>query len=120
MADSKRAAAEEEYVLPVPPFDAEAYVRREVVNARATIVLAIYGTVLGQLSVVVPALVPSSGNILIVPILLLGFPASKNLLAATGVDTSGWDKKTWAGHIAVLFFTWLAAWILFLNKPFSN
>ncbi|MCA1813107.1 MAG: hypothetical protein LC624_04035 [Halobacteriales archaeon] len=42
----------------------------------------------------------------------------RGVLENTGVPVGGWDKKSWAGNIAILFFTFLAAWILFQNPPF--
>ncbi|HEV8360838.1 MAG TPA: hypothetical protein VGR28_10330 [Candidatus Thermoplasmatota archaeon] len=118
MAESKRAPAEEEYELPVPAFDAEAYVAKELAMARASVVLALYGLVLGMiggwLAILLRNTVASLG------VFFFGLTAIKGVLEMTGVPTKDWDRKAWAGHIAVLFFTWLAAWIIFMNAPFSS
>lgn len=127
MAESKRAAATdaETWDLPIPPFDAEAYVRKEAVGSRATLVLAIYGVLLGQLG----ALLPNVGgplafmkgnNVASLGIFFFGLVGLQGLLEVCGVSTKEWDRKTWAGHVIVLFFTWLAAWILFQNPPFLH
>lgn len=122
MAESKRADAEAKADLPVPPFDAEGYVAKELVNTRATIVLALYGLLLGQVSgLLVQFLDPSGRNMVPgVAVLLFGYVGIKGVLEVTGVAYQDWDRKTWAGHVLILFFTWLAAWILTMNAPFTS
>lgn len=116
MAESKRAEPEEKYELPVPPFDAEAFVRKEVINARATVVLALFGLLLGQLGAIAAFMLKNP--VASVAILLFGLTAVKGVLEVCGASVEGWDRKTWAGHLAVLFFTWLATWVLLQNPPF--
>lgn len=116
MAESKRADPEEKYDLPVPPFDAPAYVRKEVIGARATIVLALFGVILGQLGAIVAFQLKNP--VASVAILLFGLTAVKGVLEVCGVNAADWDKKQWAGHLAVLIFTWLAVWVLVQNPPF--
>lgn len=119
MAESKRAEAEEKYELPVPPFDADAYVRRETIGARASVVLAIYGLLLGQLGGIV-AFVMHNNNVMVVglAVFFFGLVGLQGLLEAAGVPTKEWDRKTWLGHGGLLFFAWLASLILFQNAPF--
>lgn len=118
MAESKRADPEEKYELPVPPFDAPAYVRKEVIGARATVVLAIFGVLLGQVGTIVAFYLRNP--VASVAILLFGLTAVKGVLEVCGISVEGWDKKQWLGHVAVLVFTWLAVWVLLQNPPFMT
>lgn len=120
MAESKRAAAAdaETWDLPVPPFDADAYVRKEVTGSRATLVLALYGVLLGQIGSIVAFSLKN--NVASLGIFFFGLVGVQGLLEACGVPAKEWDRKTWAGHVIMLFFTWLAAWIVFQNAPFLN
>lgn len=120
MAESKREAPEEKYELPVPPFDADAYVAKEVINTRATIVLALFGVLLGVVSnILVFALDSAGANKLPgVAVLLFGLVAVKGVLETCGVDATEWGRKDWLTHGAVLFFTWLSVWVLLQNPPF--
>ena len=116
MAESKRAETEEKYDLPVPPFDAPAYVAKEKIAARATVVLAIYGLLLGQLAAIFMLTFQNAVSSL--GVFLFGLVALKAVLELTHIDYAGWDRKGWAGHILLLFFTFLAAWVVFSNPPF--
>ena len=116
MAESKRAETEEKYELPVPPFDAKAYVAKEMINARATIVLGLLGVLLGTLGSIAHH---SLGNqVASLAVFLLGTTAVKGLLETCGVSYAEWDRKTWAGHLFLMLFTWLAVWVLLQNPPF--
>lgn len=118
MAESKRAEAEESYELPVPPFDAPAYVAKEGSQARATVVLAVLGVLLGQVGALLHLLLKNP--VASLGVFFFGLTAVKGVLEVTGVSTKAWDRKTWAANIALLLFTWLAAWIVFLNEPFVS
>jgi len=113
---SEMASEGEGYEVPVPPFDAETYVRTEVINARASIVLVLLGLLIGEVSAVLQTMLQNA--LAAFTPLLLGFVGVKGVLELMGVDHSGWDRKAWLGHGAVLFFTWLMAWVLFQNEPF--
>lgn len=116
MAESKRAAAADDAVKLDVQFDPEAHVRRELVNTRAAIVLALFGLFLGQVGAIVAVLL--NNQVASLGVFFLGMTAVKGVLEVTGVGTSEWDRKTWAGHVMLCFFTWLAGWILFQNAPF--
>jgi uncharacterized membrane protein YfcA len=117
MAESKRASAADDVHLDVK-FDAQDYVRKELLNTRAAIVLAIYGVLLGQLGAIVATLFQN--QVASLGVFFLGLTAVKGVLQVTGVAADEWDRKTWAGHIALVFFAWLAAWILLQNAPFVS
>lgn len=42
------------------------------------------------------------------------------LMRFTGIDTSKFKRKDWLGHGSIVFFSWLAFWILLLNAPFAD
>jgi hypothetical protein len=116
MAESKRADPEGKYEFPVPPFDAQAYVQKELLNARASLILALFGVLLGTLGSMAHFYL--NNPVASLAIFLLGTTAVKDLLKTCGADPEGWERKNWAGHIALLFFTWLSVWVLLQNPPF--
>jgi uncharacterized membrane protein HdeD (DUF308 family) len=117
MAESKRAPAEEPVELDVK-FDAEAYVRRELINARAAVVLVIYGVLLGDVGTLLSASLRN--QVAALGVFFLGMTAVKGVLEVCGVSTGAWDRKAWAGHVGIVFFTFLAAWVLLQNPPFVS
>jgi hypothetical protein len=53
-------------------------------------------------------------------VLVAGFGTMKILFSTMKIDLSKFTKKTWLGHSAWFFFTFLAIWILLINPPFTD
>ncbi len=100
-----------------PEFDEVGYMRKEIENAKISIVViawAIVGAILFYLFY--------AYQLAVVGFLLglLVFGALYFLLPLLGLPIHGFKRKDWASHAMVYFFSWLAFTILLLNPPFGD
>ncbi|MBI4393035.1 MAG: hypothetical protein HY556_04445 [Euryarchaeota archaeon] len=110
-----------EYEFPMPVFDEEAFHLRENASAKISIVGVGLGAVLGIVAAYAqPLLTRGDPRLWFLGLVffLAGAAAIRPLVHLIGVDTAKMKGKDWLGHMATIFFTFLAAWILFSNPPF--
>ncbi len=100
-----------------PKFDREAFLTKEIRDAKISYLSLGLAGLLALLSLIVAAKVHVGLAVLI------GFtgPISLRwLIPAIGIDTSEFERKNWMGPGLVTFFVWLGMCILFTNPPFQD
>ena len=119
MAKSKREENEEagDYEFQLPPFDEKAFIRREVLGARASFVAVGIGLVGGILATVAYFLTGRDValwyvGMLVVIATALAFP---RVLRAMSFPEELTTLKATFGSIFMAFFTGLAVWMLGVN-----
>ncbi len=114
---ARRKRKEDVPVWEPPEFDEVGYMRKEIENAKISVVViawAVVGAILVYLFYEL--------ELAIVGFLLglLVFGALYFLLPMLGLPIHGFKRRDWASHAMVYFFSWLAFSILLLNAPFSD
>jgi len=118
MAKSKREEIAEEkedgYEFELPDFDEKAFVRREVLGARATFVAVGLGLVAGLVAAAIWrwSSLPWQVGLLVLLVGTLAFRPTLQRLDYPE-DVTSW-RATFGSHFT-LFFTGLAVWILAIN-----
>jgi len=114
---ARRKRKEEVPVWEPPEFDEVGYMRKEIENAKISMVViawAVVGAILAYLFY--------AFNLAVVGFLLglLIFGALYFVLPMLGLPIHGFKRRDWASHAMVYFFSWLAFSILLLNAPFGD
>ncbi len=114
---ARRKRKEDVPVWEPPEFDEVGYMRKEIENAKISVVVitwAVVGAILLYLFY--------EWDLAIVGFLLglFVFAALYFLLPMLGLPIHGFKRRDWASHAMVYFFSWLAFSILLLNAPFSD
>ena len=114
---ARRKRKEDVPVWEPPEFDEVGYMRKEIENAKISVVViawAVVGAILLYLFY--------EWDLAIVGFLLglLVFAALYFILPMLGLPIHGFKRRDWASHAMVYFFSWLAFSILLLNAPFSD
>lgn len=106
----------------VPPeFDEVEFMRQEVNSAKASVVSVVYAVPVAVASYLLTlARVPIAAFFAGLGLIFLLYYLMPLLRPITGVDTSKFKRRDWMGHGAIVFFSWLAFWILLLNPPFGD
>jgi hypothetical protein len=114
---ARRKRKEDVPIWEPPEFDEVGYMRKEIENARISLVVVAWAVVGAILAYLFYAL-----NLAIVGFLLglLVFGALYFLLPMLGLPIHGFKRRDWASHAMVYFFSWLAFSILLLNAPFGD
>jgi len=110
---------EEEYEFIPPEFDEKEFIRKELRDSKAVIITVIYAILLGIVAGVISALSRSVVGLAFV-VVIAGILSLKYIYDFLGIDTTGFQKRNWAGNIATFFFTFLSIWILLMNTPFAD
>ncbi len=103
----------------VPPtFDEVEFMRREIGAAKASVVSVVYAIPVALASYAMtvarlPGVVAFFAGLGLISLLYY-------LMPLIGIDTSKYKRKDWLGHGSIVFFSWLAFWILLLNPPFGD
>jgi hypothetical protein len=114
----KKAEEEEKYEFVPPEFDEKQFLKDEMSATKQILIIVAYGALLGGLAAL--ATIITSNWITGLAVLFAGFGTMKTLFTAMKIDLSKFTKKTWLGHGAWFFFTFLAFWILLVNPPFTD
>ncbi len=113
---SEEREGEEEITLPVPDFDEEEYMKKEIEKAQLAVLNTGYGIFLAGVAAVVNGYVNDVwygwGTLLVG---LLGLRAVYRL---GGIRSHEWGWKEWIAAYFTLFFSFLAFWYVFSNPPF--
>ncbi|HYM41057.1 MAG TPA: hypothetical protein VEY12_13090 [Thermoplasmata archaeon] len=114
---ARRKRKEDVPVWEPPEFDEVGYMRKEIENAKISVVVIAWAIVGAILFYLFYAL-----SLAIVGFLLglFAFAALYFLLPMVGLPIHGFKRRDWASHAMVYFFSWLAFTILLLNPPFGN
>ncbi|HET6399198.1 MAG TPA: Loki-CTERM sorting domain-containing protein [Candidatus Thermoplasmatota archaeon] len=121
-AGGKDAGKGSEYEFVPPDFDEDAFIHREVVGFRTTVLLFLWGIVVALGTYVIFAFMGSGQTAWLLSLALMavaGF-AMKWLLPALKADVRHFGRKEWFGTGALYFFTWLAFAILLVNPPVGD
>jgi len=119
MAKKKKKEKEEEKYEFVPPeFDEKQFLKDEMSATKQVLIIVGYGVLMGVLAALATILI--SNGIAGLAVLVVGFGTMKFLFNAMKFDLSKFTRKTWLGHAAWFFFTFLAIWILIINPPFTD
>jgi hypothetical protein len=114
----KRAEEEEKYEFVPPEFDEKQFLKDEMSATKQVLIIVAYGALMGILAAM--ATILTTNGITGLAVLVVGFGTIKFLFNALRFDLSKFTKKTWLGHGAWFFFTFLAIWILLINPPFTD
>lgn len=114
---ARRKRKEDVPIWEPPEFDEVGYMRKEIENAKISLVVVAWAVVGAILAYLFFAL-----NLPIVGFLLglLAFAGLYFLLPMLGLPIHGFKRRDWASHAMVYFFSWLAFSILLLNAPFGD
>jgi len=100
-----------------PPFSETDFMKQEIGAAKASVVSVLYAVLVAVASYAITlARLPAVG-------FLVGFGlifALRYLMPIVRIDTSKFKRRDWLGHGSIVFFSWLAFWILLLNAPFAD
>lgn len=112
----------EEYKFEVPDFDEDAFIHKEMVSFRTTTVLFLWGIIAAILTWLVYTLMGGAATAWYIGlgiVAVFGY-ALRYLYPRLKIDISHFGRREWLGTGFLLFFTWLAFALLFLNPPISD
>ena len=114
---ARRKRKEDAPIWEPPEFDEVGYMRKEIENAKISVVVVAWSVVGAILLYLFYQF-----NLAIVGFLLglLIFGALYFVLPMVGLPIHGFKRRDWASHAMVYFFSWLAFSIILLNAPFSD
>jgi len=119
MAKKRKVKDEQERGFQVPEFDRDEYVRKEVRDARTTLVTLGYAFLFAMFSFSVALYGPQGVSAGI----LLGFGGMFTLrwfLGLAGIRVNELEKKHVLGFSLLFLLTWLAVWVVLSNPPASD
>lgn len=123
MAKGEKGGEEkEDYEFVPPDFDEDAFIHKEMVSFKTTSTLIIMGIAVAVLSWLLFAPVggADAGWYLGLLLVAASFAVLKPLYKALHFDISHYGRREWLGTGFLLFFTWLAFFMILLNPPFSD
>lgn len=122
MAKKRKREVEEDAGFEFPDFDEEDFLRKELAETKATLVVLLFAVVIAVISFIAMFFSPdvSTGAYAGTAIGLGAALGIKFLFGIFNVKTGWYDWKKWAGNIGLYLLTWLAIWILLCNPPISD
>ncbi len=113
---------EEGYDFIPPEFDEDEFIHKEMVSFHTTTVLFLAGIVAAIVSWLLFGVLDAAKTGWLVGLLIAAatFGALKPLFRALKIDISHWGRREMLGTGFLLFFTWLAFFIMFINPPISD
>ena len=119
---SEEPETEEEYQFIPPDFDEDHFIHKEMVSFHTTVVLFLAGIVAALASWAAFAAVDGTrtGWFLGLVIVAAAFAGLRPLFAALKIDIEHWARREWLGTAFLIFFTWLAFFIILVNPPVSD
>ncbi len=122
MARKEDAQPKDEYEFVPPDFDEEAFIHKEMISFRTTVILFFWGILAAGISFALFGPVggaPGGWWLGLLLVTAMGF-GLKFIFKVTKTDISHWARREWIGTGFLFFFTWLAFFILFINPPVSD
>lgn len=112
----------EDYEFIPPDFDEDAFIHREIVSFRTTLILFVWGIVAAAVSWAAFAALHGAavGWLLGLAICAVCGYSLRWLYPKLGADIAHFGKRDWLGTAFLFFFTWLAFFILAINPPISD
>lgn len=114
---AKKRKKEPKEAFKVPEFDEAEFMEREIEVSKTGIITVLYA---------IPIAIVSFG-LTIIGLAGIGFIIGffsiftlRYLYQKLGINLKDFEKKTWVGNGALMFFSWLLIWVLLLNPPFSD
>jgi len=114
---AKKRKKEPKEAFKVPEFDEAEFMENEMEISKTGIITVLYA---------IPIAIVSFG-LTIIGLAGIGFIIGffciftlRYLYEKLGINLKGFEKKTWLGNGALMFFSWLLIWVLLLNPPFSD
>ena len=114
---AKKKKKEPKEVFTEPEFSEVEFMETEIENTKCGLIAIVYA---------IPVALVSFGLTLI-GLAGIGFLVGvfslftlRTVYQKLGIRTKGFERKTWMGNGALMFFVWLLIWILLLNPPFSD
>ncbi len=113
---------EEGYDFVPPDFDEDEFIHKEMISFRTTSTLIIVGILAAAISWAVfsPVGGADAGWWIGLLIVAASFFVLKPLYKVLKFDISHYGRREWIGAGFLLFFTWLAFFMILLNPPFSD
>lgn len=126
-AVAKRNKAEEpaegeDYQFIPPDFDEDQFIHKEMVSFHTTVTLFFAGIVAAIASWGAFAALDGArtGWLVGMVILAITFAFLRPLFRALKIDIAHWARREWIGTGFLMFFTWLAFFIMLVNPPISD
>lgn len=121
----KRAEEPEEtegYEFIPPDFDEDAFIHKEMVGFKTTLAVFLVGILAAVVSWGLFLAVDGArvGWLIGLAVFTAFFAALKPLYRALRIDVSHYKRREWIGSAFLLFFTWLAFWLILINPPVSD
>ncbi|HUR25430.1 MAG TPA: hypothetical protein VM327_05390 [Candidatus Thermoplasmatota archaeon] len=120
--ESTPRKGEENYEFIPPDFDEDAFIHKELVSFRTTLILFLWAIVAAAVSWGAFAAMGGSKTAWLVGIAIAAvfFLGLRRLFAMLKVDVKHFGKREWLGTAALFSFTWLAFFIIAINPPISD
>lgn len=115
-------ASDEEYQFEVPDFDEDAFIHKEMVSFKTTSTLFAWGVLAALVSWGLWESMDGAATGWYLGLLIVAAfgAALKWLYPLLRLDISHFGRREWLGTGFLLFFTWLAFFLLLTNPPFSD
>lgn len=125
MAKRVKGESEEKegsYEFMPPDFDEDAFIHKEMTSFRTTSTLIMVGIVAAAISALLFGIAGGQGTGWFVGlgIFALSFATLRPLFRALKFDISHYGRREWLGNGLLLFFAWLAFFMIALNPPISD
>ena len=115
-------AEDEDYQFIPPDFDEDQFIHKEMVSFHTTVVLFFAGIVAAVASWGAFAAMDGArtGWFVGMVILAITFAFLRPLFRILNIDIAHWARREWIGTGFLIFFTWLAFFIMLVNPPVSD
>ncbi|MGB1586763.1 MAG: hypothetical protein ACPHID_06945 [Thermoplasmatota archaeon] len=119
---AEEPAEGEEYQFIPPDFDEDQFIHKEMVSFHTTVVLFFAGIVAAIASWGAFAALDGArtGWLVGMVILAIAFAFLRPLFRILKIDIAHWARREWIGTGFLMFFTWLAFFIMLVNPPVSD
>src|SRR5688572_26885864 len=120
--ESRGDGKDSDYEFIPPDFDEDAFIHRELVSFRTTLILFLWAIVAAAVSWAAFAGMggADTGWLVGLAIAAAFFLGLKRIFALLKVDIAHFGRKEWLGTAALYFFTWLSFFIIAINPPVSD
>jgi hypothetical protein len=120
--ESTPRKGEENYEFIPPDFDEDAFIHRELVSFRTTLILFLWAIVAAAVAWGAFAALDGAktGWLVGLGIAALFFLGLRKIFEMLKVDIKHFGKREWLGTAALFFFTWLSFFIIAINPPVSD
>ncbi|MEK6984916.1 MAG: hypothetical protein AABX89_00845 [Candidatus Thermoplasmatota archaeon] len=120
MAEEKKTGATDDYQFTAPDFDETAFIHKEMVSFRTTVILFIWGIVAAAASWAAYLASPATGWLAGLAICAAFGLSLKLLFPRLGADIAHFKRREWMGVGFLFFFTWLSFFMVAINPPVTD